>query len=471
MPSLEALFERYRSAGDLAAMAEVFDRTARELLGLAAHLVRDPVEAEDLVQTTFLVALENARRFDPSRRLAPWLAGILVRQAMRVRRERARKADPARLERPPVAEPSLVLEQRELAAALAGALDGLEEPYRGVLARHLRGERALDIAHASGRAPGTVRMQILRGLERLRRGLPAGLYGTALAPRGLEAVRAEVLARVGGLALGSGSALASSLAGGVLVSTKLVACAAVALVLVLVLLSRSRREPEAEHAPSVAAASDVAGAALRALDEPQPASSAVRVPASVGEPQAVPVEAAARQAATAAPSAGVFLTGALFGLDPLDPELVDLAVTTQRGDGKGGKGSREGRYAIEITELLDSPKGAPPALYVTAVHPGGRKDSREFPLPDAARSAARDQRTELELDLDLSPRTTVVGRVKGCEGQWPAEIHVGLIAGAEVVCAAECDEQGAFILHPPSGGAYALVARAGQVPQIGRAHV
>src|SRR5262249_37653489 len=62
--SLEHLFERYRSQGDLEALASVFDRVAPELLALAAHLVRDPSEAEDLLQSTFVAAIEGARAFD-----------------------------------------------------------------------------------------------------------------------------------------------------------------------------------------------------------------------------------------------------------------------------------------------------------------------------------------------------------------------------------------------------------------------
>jgi len=50
------------------------------------HLVRDPVEAEDLVQTTFVAAIEGASSFQAERRLEPWLAGILARQATRVSR-------------------------------------------------------------------------------------------------------------------------------------------------------------------------------------------------------------------------------------------------------------------------------------------------------------------------------------------------------------------------------------------------
>src|SRR5262245_34165847 len=117
-------------------MAEVFDRTAPELLAMAVHLVRDPVDAEDLVQSTFLAALEGARGFDPARRVEPWLAGILVRQAMRVHREHGRRPNPERLAREPVLDPASAVQQRELAARLAEAIAELEEPYRSVLEQH-----------------------------------------------------------------------------------------------------------------------------------------------------------------------------------------------------------------------------------------------------------------------------------------------------------------------------------------------
>ena len=75
---LVRLFERWRSAGDAAALASVFDAVAPELHDVARHLDRRAGEAEDLVQTTFLIALERAETFDASRPLVPWLLGILV---------------------------------------------------------------------------------------------------------------------------------------------------------------------------------------------------------------------------------------------------------------------------------------------------------------------------------------------------------------------------------------------------------
>ena len=70
--AVEQLFDRYRRRGETAALAEVFDRTAAEVLRVAMHLVGDMHAAEDLVQTTFLAAIEHARRFDARRPDATW---------------------------------------------------------------------------------------------------------------------------------------------------------------------------------------------------------------------------------------------------------------------------------------------------------------------------------------------------------------------------------------------------------------
>src|SRR5688572_6629259 len=51
---LNRLFLRWRERGDAEALGEVFDRTAPELLRVALHVVRDPAEADDLLQATFL---------------------------------------------------------------------------------------------------------------------------------------------------------------------------------------------------------------------------------------------------------------------------------------------------------------------------------------------------------------------------------------------------------------------------------
>jgi len=223
--TLAALFERYRTQGDGRALATVFDRTAKELLELACHLVRDPGEAEDLVQATFVTAIQKGARYDGSTPLQGWLYGILWREAAKARRRAARRVEPERLAERRAADPTAAAAERELPQAVGEVLARLPRAYREVLEPLLFDERRPEhIARTLGRSPGTVRSQIHRGLEELRRALAPrfAVHGAlALPTRGLARVRAEVLEAAGvpaataalppaaALAVTAGAALAS----------------------------------------------------------------------------------------------------------------------------------------------------------------------------------------------------------------------------------------------------------------------
>ncbi len=107
--TLEQLFARFASDGDLDALAEVFDRVAPDLERLARRLTADRSQAEDLVQLTFLTALERPGTFMQGRPLRPWLLGILVHQASAERRLAARAVEPDRLEQREVEAPIAAL--------------------------------------------------------------------------------------------------------------------------------------------------------------------------------------------------------------------------------------------------------------------------------------------------------------------------------------------------------------------------
>lgn len=190
-------FERYRAEGDVRALAQVFDAVAPELLQVARHL-EGGGEAEDLVQSTFLVAIQRAGSYDAERPLLPWLLGILVNQAHLARRRRGRLV--------PIEEEGLLEgnaedpapQSQEFVAAVAAALRQLPDTYREVLVAHLReGKKPGQIAAELGRPPGTVRAQLYRGLRLLRAALPAsfalGLLATLALPPALAGVRREVL--------------------------------------------------------------------------------------------------------------------------------------------------------------------------------------------------------------------------------------------------------------------------------------
>lgn len=195
---LERDFLAFRETGDAAALARIFDATAAELLRVASHLTSDGDAAEDVVQATFLAAIENKDRYDAAQRLMPWLLGILANRVRKRRRAASRRPDPERLGPGGAADPVRAAQARELSEAVVAALGQLPLRYEQVLTLHLRhGLSSLEVAAVLGRRRSTVRSQLSRGMEMLRKLLPPGfaaaLAGGLLLPRGVAAMRRAVL--------------------------------------------------------------------------------------------------------------------------------------------------------------------------------------------------------------------------------------------------------------------------------------
>ena len=194
-------FTRYRASTDPEALTRMFDVTAPILLSLAGHLLGDRGRAEDAVQATFLDVIENADRFDPARPIIPWLTGVLLNHVRRERRQLARRIEPDRLA--PALEtdtPERLAEAREFAQIVTASLDRLPRIYRDVLRlRLVQGLDTKEIARRLRRPTETVKTQLTRGMERLRRDLPKGaaptlallLGGGATAGRAHAAVLGE----------------------------------------------------------------------------------------------------------------------------------------------------------------------------------------------------------------------------------------------------------------------------------------
>jgi RNA polymerase sigma-70 factor (ECF subfamily) len=209
--NIDRAFKRYRQTGDPAWMAQVFDATAGELMRLGWHLTGDRHLAEDLVQATFLVAMEDAEAFTDERRIMPWLCGILANRARQLRRQARGRARHTIEPRTDVVDPVSEAATQELQAEVSQALRGLPEPYRQVLHLHLQhGLSGAETADALARPAATIRSQVHRGLEMLRKALPAiyaGVALTAVPTACLAAMRRSlfgpptVLKSVGSLAL------------------------------------------------------------------------------------------------------------------------------------------------------------------------------------------------------------------------------------------------------------------------------
>jgi RNA polymerase sigma-70 factor (ECF subfamily) len=204
--SIESLFLAWRDGGDLRALGAVFDEVAPELFAVARHLARGAGDAEDLVQDTFLAAVERAGRFDRERALRPWLFGMLAMGARKLRARRSRdesahaRTASAHTELDAAAskidEPVDALARDELRAAVAQAVRALPPHYASVVALHLEdGLAPRDIAPRLSITIELARTHLSRGLERLRRSLPASV-GTAWSGIDLTPVLASVRERV-----------------------------------------------------------------------------------------------------------------------------------------------------------------------------------------------------------------------------------------------------------------------------------
>ncbi len=206
-PTLESLFVQFCRRGDPGALATVFDRVAPELARVASYLAGgDAARAADLLQSTWLVAIDRAGTWDENRALLPWLLGILANHARNQQRDTARHRVGADAELLGTLlatdDPVRASQEGEFQRLLAAALVELAPPFREVVTLHVQhGLTAKEIGEALGRPAGTVRTQIVRGLDRLRTLLPAGLataglVGTTLMAQDLARTRQVVMAHV-----------------------------------------------------------------------------------------------------------------------------------------------------------------------------------------------------------------------------------------------------------------------------------
>jgi RNA polymerase sigma-70 factor (ECF subfamily) len=145
-------------------------------------LVRDPAEADDLTQETFLRAHRSRESLrDPDAAL-PWLYGIATNVSVDRLRQRARRAplqsdaDPEAVS-PPDPEPSAVLnaEREEMSNCVQGFVGELSDSYRAVLFLHdVNGLSAREIGELLDDTTGNVKIRLHRARKKLRAVLESG---------------------------------------------------------------------------------------------------------------------------------------------------------------------------------------------------------------------------------------------------------------------------------------------------------
>lgn len=150
---------------------EILDELAAHgpvLLATARLITLDLDEAQDLVQTTFEIAIRQHDRLRDPGALRAWLLRVEVREAFRiVRRLRRLVSLDGRVVE--LAGPAVDLAQR---ADIRAGLAKLPPRIRAAIAlHHLAGLSVAETAAAMGTSENTVRSQLKTGLARLREDL------------------------------------------------------------------------------------------------------------------------------------------------------------------------------------------------------------------------------------------------------------------------------------------------------------
>jgi RNA polymerase sigma-70 factor, ECF subfamily len=158
-------------AGDQSAMADLYDRYAGVVYGVALRVLANTTAAEDVVQEVFLQLWRNPQAFNAERgRLAPWLAVIARNRAIDFLRKRPPEDDIA--EMPIASGVSLEDESsRRLAVEkVRGVLVQLPQDQRKALEMaFFEGMTHTEIAGKTGEPLGTVKTRIRSGLLALRK--------------------------------------------------------------------------------------------------------------------------------------------------------------------------------------------------------------------------------------------------------------------------------------------------------------
>ena len=167
------LIERVRG-GDTQAFGELVRRYQRRAFAVAWRLLGHREDAEDLVQDSFMTALDRLDSFEAGRPFGPWFLRIVVTRghnARAARRVRAVDELPDQLEgRAPA--PDAVVEAAELGEQIGAAIGELPERQRLVVQLHeLEGFSSAEIADMLEIAEPTVRWTLHAARKRLRQDL------------------------------------------------------------------------------------------------------------------------------------------------------------------------------------------------------------------------------------------------------------------------------------------------------------
>jgi RNA polymerase sigma factor (sigma-70 family) len=183
-------------AGDPAGLAEAYDRYAMPLYSYCRSMLREPADAADAVQDTFLVATAKLRDLRDPARLRSWLYAVARNECLR--RLRAGSALSALEEAADIpaqtSEIGAATERAEVQQLVRAAIDGLNPGERDVIELSLISELDNDeLADALGVSRNHAHALLSRARSQLERSLGALIVARTgrAACAGLDAMLAD----------------------------------------------------------------------------------------------------------------------------------------------------------------------------------------------------------------------------------------------------------------------------------------
>ncbi len=165
--------------GEQVAFELLIDRHRSVLYSMALRMLRNPDDANDVVQETILKAWRNLADFDAERPIRPWLCRICANCCVDVVRDRKRDGQSLDDQGTQIADP-LELEATATSqiqhGAVISAIERLPDRYRQIVfMRHFRHMDVGEIAEALNKPEGTIKSWLFRARSLLRKDLGVAL--------------------------------------------------------------------------------------------------------------------------------------------------------------------------------------------------------------------------------------------------------------------------------------------------------
>ena len=153
------------ACGDMSGLADIYERSGKQIFALAFSILNDRADAEDAMQETFVKIAKYARSYDQNGFARAWIMAIARNAALDIARDRVKNAAGGDEELENVADGSDIASACEVNAML----ETLEETDRQIVILHaVNGYTFGEIGEVTGVTAEAARKRYARAIRKLK---------------------------------------------------------------------------------------------------------------------------------------------------------------------------------------------------------------------------------------------------------------------------------------------------------------